>query len=81
MDNSTIEEDFKKFAESRLDNHLEEINTLYENKKPDTGERREAGNVHRKIFEEELTNKINEFQTGNPQEMEKLKSEYLGKLK
>lgn len=81
MDKSTIEDDFVKFAESRLHNHLEEINTRYENEKPDTGERREAGNVHRKFFEEELNSKIKEFQSGNTEVMEKLKSEYLDKLK
>ena len=81
MNKSIKEDEFKNFAESRLNNHLEEVNTLYENEKPDVGVRKEAGKVHRKIFEEELTNKMKELQSANPEEMEKLKSEYLAKLK
>lgn len=81
MDKSTIEDDFEKFAESRLHNHLEEINTRYQNEKPDTGERREAGKEHRKIFKEELKNKIKELHPDNPGEIGRLKSEYLDKLK
>ena len=81
MDKSTIEDQFKSFAESRLQNHLAEINTRYENEKPDTNEREEAGKAHRKIFEEELKNKIKELNPGNPEDLETLKSGYLEELK
>lgn len=81
MNKSTIENDFKNFAEKRLYNHLEEINTRYQNERPDTDLRREAANAHRKIFEEELNKKIKELGSGNRDEIEKFKSTYLEQLK
>lgn len=81
MHKSTNEEQFKSFAESRLQNHLAEINTRYENEKPDTGERKEAVKAHRKILEQELKNKIKELHPGKPEDLEKLKSGYLEDLK
>ena len=71
----------KKFAEAWLNNHLEEINTLYENKKPDFGEKNEAIKAHQRIFEEELNNKIKKLHPDNTKELDTLKSEYLNKLK
>ena len=49
---------FENFGQERLSNHLAELNTRYENEKPDKDVLQQAYREHREIFNKELEEKI-----------------------
>ncbi|MEO7121143.1 MAG: hypothetical protein ABIY62_08600 [Ginsengibacter sp.] len=50
--------DFQQFAEEKLQNHIVELNTRYENEKPDKETMEQAFIAHRKIYLQELGEKL-----------------------
>ena len=73
-DDKNQTEIFTQFAKERLDNHLAELQTKYENKTPSKELMQEAYDNHKKIFEEELQEKIQSLsgEIDNPNQKEKL---------
>ncbi len=51
-------QNFQQFAEEKLQNHIAELNTRYENEKPDKETMEQAFIVHRKIYLQELDEKL-----------------------
>jgi hypothetical protein len=77
---------FQQFAEDKLNNHVGELNTRYENERLGSEElRQRAYQDHRNIYEQELDEKIhsllrqgeNDWLQG---ELQNLKHQYLGRL-
>ena len=84
--NENIARQFQQFAEEKLNNHVGELNTRYENERLGSEElRQRAYQDHRNIYEQELDEKIhsllrqgeNDWLQG---ELQNLKHQYLGRL-
>jgi superoxide dismutase len=79
-------ETFSRFAKERLDNHLAELQTKYENKAMASKElTQEAYDNHKKIFEEELQEKIESLSVENEdahqkEKIEEIKHSFIEKL-
>ncbi|MEO8861517.1 MAG: hypothetical protein ABI358_08850 [Ginsengibacter sp.] len=77
---------FSRFAQERLDNHLAELQTKYENRSMASKElTQEAYDNHKKIFEEELQEKIESLSVENKDAHEKekiaeIKNSFIEKL-
>lgn len=76
---------FEEFATRRLNNHIAELNTRYQNKKIDKQTLQEAYQAHQKIFDTELDEKIKSFlsaesKSGLKEELENIKNTYRSKL-
>lgn len=76
---------FENFAQERLSNHLAELNTRYENEKPDREVLLQGYQAHREIFNKELDEKIqsllsSESNTQLKGELKNIKDNYLSKL-
>jgi superoxide dismutase len=54
-------QNFQQFAEEKLQNHIAELNTRYENEKPDKETMEQAFIAHRKIYLQELCEKLKSF--------------------
>jgi vacuolar-type H+-ATPase subunit H len=86
MDSKTeAVEQFEQFAKERTNNHLAELNTRYENEKPDKELLQQAYMKHREILEKELDEKIqsllsSESNSGLKENLDKIKASYLAKL-
>lgn len=84
--NENATRQFQQFAESKLNNHIAELNTRYENERLGSEEvKRRAYRDHREILEQELDDKINSFFSHEKNEwlrgeLQNLKHEYLDKL-
>lgn len=75
---------FKKFAQHRLNNHLAELKTRYENEKIDKETLEQTYREHKKIFEKELDEKIQSSIKNNnheKDELQTLKETFLSELK
>lgn len=84
--NENVTRLFQEFAQGKLNNHIGELNTRYENERLGSEElRQRAYHDHKKIFEQELDEKIhsllgqeeNDWLQG---ELQNLKHQYLGRL-
>ena len=76
---------FEEFAKIKLENHLEELSVRYQNKEIDKETKQQAYNAHKKMYEEELNDKIkvihlDEKSGGLEAELQHLKTEYISKL-
>ena len=76
---------FEQFAKERLSNHLAELNTRYENKKPDKEVLQQAFKEHREILNKELDEKIqtllsSESNSGMKEDLGNIKDIYISKL-
>ncbi len=76
---------FEQFAKEKTNNHLSELNTRYENEQPDKELLQQAYMEHREIFKKELDEKIqslisSESNSGQKENLEKMKAAYLSKL-
>ena len=77
---------FSRFAQERLDNHLAELQTKYENRSMASKELTiEAYDNHKKIFEEELQEKIDSLSVENEdahgkEKLEEIKNSFIEKL-
>lgn len=86
MTNKTeVVQQFEQFAKERLSNHLAELNTRYENEKPDKEVLQQAYKEHHKIINKELDEKVqsllsSESNSGLKEELENIKGTYLSKL-
>ena len=86
MENKTEAlQQFENFAQERLSNHLAELNTRYENEKPDKDVLQQAYREHREIFNKELDEKIKSLLSSESNsrlngELENIKDSYLPKL-
>ena len=86
MENKTEAlQQFENFAQERLSNHLAELNTRYENEKPDKEVLQKAYQKHREIFNKELDEKIKSLLSSESNsrlkgELENIKDSYLPKL-
>ena len=79
-------ETFRDFAEKELNNHTGELETRYQNRELASNNLlQEAYKAHRKIFEKELADKIEELLTEENQFLRpallELKERFVGKLK
>ncbi len=77
---------FNEFAKKRLENHLGELNTRYENEKINDETIKLAYDEHKKIYTKELEEKINsllpsENNSGLKDELEKARNNFIAKLK
>lgn len=54
-------ENFRVFADRRLRNHVTELETRYQNRGVDEDLKQQAYKEHRKIFQEELSDKMEEL--------------------
>lgn len=54
-------QEFEKFADERLNNHLEELSTRYENQEIGKETLEKAYSEHKEIFRQELEEKLNEL--------------------
>lgn len=78
-------QDFEQFATDRLNNHIAELNTRYENEAIDKQTLEKTYNEHKKIYSQELDEKIKELSSGqNDQwlhtELQNQKSSYVNQL-
>ncbi len=78
-------QDFEQFATDRLNNHLAELNTRYENETIDKQTLEKGYSVHKEIFSQELDKKIKDLSTGQDDqsmhtELQNQKNYYLSKL-
>lgn len=86
MENKTkTTQDFEQFATDRLNNHLAELNTRYENEAVDKQTLEKAYAEHKKIFSQELDEKIKELSSGQNDQsintkLQDQKNSYLNKL-
>ncbi len=86
MENKTeAVQQFEQFAKERLSNHLAELNTHYENEKPDKKVLQQAYQAHREIFKKELDENFQsllsaESDSGPKEDLENIKKTYLSKL-
>lgn len=82
MENKNNDEvEFEKFARERLDNHLAELRTRYNNQTVDEQTKKEAFETHRKIFAGELDERIKNLgEASENGELEKKKAEFLDQL-
>ena len=76
---------FEQFAKERLNNHLAELNTRYENEKPGKELLQQAYKEHREIFKKELSEKIQSLLSSESnselrKELENKNDDYLSKL-
>ncbi|MDQ6761254.1 MAG: hypothetical protein M3015_01350 [Bacteroidota bacterium] len=77
---------FRDFAKNELENHLLELNTKYQNRKPAFDDlTKEAYSEHRQVLENELSEKIKELITEDNRflrpSLEEIKEKYVDKLK
>jgi predicted DsbA family dithiol-disulfide isomerase len=82
--NDTVKE-FEQYAEVKLKNHIAELNTRYENEKPDKEVLRQAYQAHREIFNKELDEKVQSLLSSESNgrligDLENIKDTYLSKL-
>ena len=54
-------EHFRVFADTRLRNHVTELETRYQNREVDEGLKQQAYSEHRRIFQKELSDKMEEL--------------------
>ena len=86
MENQTESvQQFEQFAKERLSNHQAELNTRYENEKPDKEVLRQAFKEHREIFNTELDEKTQSLLSSESnremkENLENIKDTYLSKL-
>ncbi|MEO7210842.1 MAG: hypothetical protein ABIY35_07845 [Chitinophagaceae bacterium] len=78
--------EFEQYAESKLNEHVAELNTRYENEKIDKETLERAFEVHKTIFSSELDEKIQILEneksdTFNKERLEDLKKQFLQKFK
>lgn len=78
-------EQFKVFAVDRLNNHIAELNTRYQNEAIDKETLEKAYSEHKEIFSQELDEKIKELNPGQNNEwltteLQNQKSNYLNQL-
>lgn len=77
--------EFKEFAEGKLVNHREELETTYQNRKVDENDLRHAYLSHQQILEMELLDKIDELLTKETAylgpSLSNIKDDYVNKLK
>ncbi len=57
-DTNKAQEEFKSFAENKLNIHLEELSVRYENEKINEDTLKDAYETHRQIFDKELDEKL-----------------------
>ncbi len=78
-------DEFKEFAEQKLVNHREELETTYQNRKVDKNDLRHAYLSHQQILEMELLDKIDELLTNETAylgpSLSDIKDDYVNKLK
>ena len=82
--NDTVKE-FEQYSEDKLKNHLADLNTRYENEKPDKEVLRQAYQAHCEILNKELDEKVqailsSESNVGLKVDLENVKDTYLSKL-
>lgn len=77
--------EFKEFAEEKLVNHREELETTYQNQKVNPSDLRHAYLGHQQILEMELLDKIDELLTKETAylgpSLSDIKNDYVNKLK
>ena len=77
--------EFKEFAEGKLVNHREELETTYQNRKVDENDLRHAYLSHQQILEMDLLDKIDELLTKETAylgpSLSNIKDDYVNKLK
>ena len=78
-------DEFKEFAEEKLVNHREELETTYQNRKVDENDLRYAYLSHQQILEMELLDKMDELLTKETAylgpSLSDIKDDYVNKLK
>ncbi len=77
--------EFKQYAENKLQEHVAELNTRYENEKIDKETLERAFEVHKTIFSSELDEKIQileneKSEAFNKERLEDIKKEFLQKF-
>lgn len=77
--------EFEQYAESKLNEHVAELNTRYENEKIDKETLEGAYDVHKKMFTNELDEKIQKLENEkskafNKERLENVKNEFLQKF-
>ena len=78
-------DEFKEFAEEKLVNHREELETTYQNRKIDENDLRHAYLSHQQILEMELLDKIDELLTNETAylgpSLSDIKDDYVNRLR
>ena len=79
-----ISQVFHQYAEDELKNHFSELNTRYQNESVDNGTKQKAFENHRRIFKEELDEKMQSLLKDDKDEslknkLETIKQTYLTK--
>jgi hypothetical protein len=77
-------ENFTSFAGTRLQNHIRELETRYQNREPEPDLKREGYREHQQIYQKELSDKMEELLTEKNQflrpELSALRDTFLAKL-
>jgi hypothetical protein len=77
-------EEFSAFANTRLQNHIRELETRYQGREPEPDLKREGYRAHQQIYQEELSDKMEELLTEKNQflkpELSALRDTFLAKL-
>jgi hypothetical protein len=77
-------EKFRIFAETRLHNHISELETRYQNRQPEPDLKSQAYKEHQQIYQKELSDKMEELLTEKNQflktELSQLKDTFVAKL-
>jgi hypothetical protein len=74
---------FKQYAEQKLENHLSELHTHYENESPGSETLKKGFDDHKIIFRKELDQKIKDLSDNNDvrsSTLNELKNSYVNKL-
>jgi hypothetical protein len=77
-------ENFRSFADTRLQNHISELETRYQNREPASDLKRQAYKEHQQIYQKELSGNMEELLTEKNQfikpELSQLKDTFIAKL-
>jgi hypothetical protein len=77
-------ENFRIFADIRLQNHISELETRYQNREPEPDLKRQAYREHQQIYQKELSDKMEELLTEKNQflkpELSQLRDTFVAKL-
>lgn len=82
---TAVLEEFKQFAQERLNIHQRELDTRYENQAIDTATLRKAYSDHQEIYRQELQEKMEDLSAGEPgewlrTELKTQQDQYISKL-
>ncbi len=82
---NNFQNEFEQYAENKLQEHVAELNTRYENEKIDKETLERAFDVHKKIFTNELDEEIQKLENKkieafNKERLEDIKKEFLQKF-